>query len=114
MDQVVVIELIWIENAEEIIKTEGIDAIIVGPVDLSISLDVVGDIMHPKQLQSIDKVVSLCRKYNKMFGIVGSNAILDHYKEDINYFVSAVDVNIIRDGIERSVKEYDSITGRKK
>ena len=101
-----------IDNAEDIISTPGIDAIIVGPVDLSISLDVTGDIMHPKQLEAIDKVVALCAKYHKSFGIIGSNAILEHYKDHINYFVSAIDSNIIRDGIIKSVKDYDQITGK--
>ena len=95
-----------VENAEEIVSVEGIDAVIVGPVDLSISLGNIGDTMHPNELAAIDHVVEICRKYNKPFGIIGSNAILKHYHNDLNYFVSAIDMNIIRDGFKQAVDTY--------
>lgn len=101
-----------IDNAEEIIKTDGIDAIIIGPVDLSISLNVEHDILDPVQLKAIDKVVDLCKKYNKSFGIIGENRILKHYNKDLNYLVSAFDTNIIRDGIKNAVKDYEEILNK--
>lgn len=103
-----------IENARDIISVEGIDACIVGPVDLSISLGNTGDIMHPNQLKAIQEVIDLCKEYNKAFGIIGSNQILEYFKDDIQYFISAVDANLIRDGIVNAVKEYDRITGQDK
>lgn len=101
-----------IENAEEIIKTEGIDAVIIGPVDLSISLGVENDILDKVQVEAIDKVVALCKKYQKTFGIIGENRILEHYKNDVNYLVSAFDTNIIRDGLIKAVKDYDDILNK--
>lgn len=101
--------LLGVENAEDIIKTEGIDAIIIGPVDLSISLGVEEDIMAPKQLEAVDKIVELCKKYNKLFGIIGENRMLSHYSRDLNYLVSAFDTNIIRDGLKNAVKNYETI-----
>ena len=62
--------------------------------------------MHPNELAAIDHVVEICRKYNKPFGIIGSNAILKHYHNDLNYFVSAIDMNIIRDGFKQAVDTY--------
>lgn len=95
-----------VENAESIISVEGIDAVIVGPVDLSISLGNVGNIMHPEELKAIDHVVEMCKKYNKPFGIIGTDAILEHYHNDLNYFISAIDSNIIRDGFKKAVNTY--------
>lgn len=100
-------------NAEEIVATEGIDGVIVGPVDLSISLGNIGNIMDSNQLDAIQTVADLCKKYGKTFGIIGTNEILKHFKDDINYFVSAIDTSIIKSGLERSVKEYESIVGGK-
>lgn len=98
-----------IDNAEDIISTEGIDGVIIGPVDLSISLGVEHDILDPLQIEAIDKVVALCKKYNKTFGIIGENKILRHYKDSVNYLVSAFDTNIIRDGIISAVSDYEDI-----
>lgn len=95
-----------VDNAEDIISVEGIDAIIVGPVDLSISLGNIGNIMDEQELKAIDKVIGLCEKYNKPFGIIGSNQILKHYHHHLNYFVSAIDMNILRDGFNKAVETY--------
>ncbi len=100
-----------VENAEEIVSVEGIDGIIVGPVDLSISLGNVGNIMDPNELEAIQKVVDLCKKYSKTFGIIGTNEILNHFKDDVNYFISAIDTSILKSGLEKSVKDYDRILG---
>lgn len=96
-------------NAEEIISTPGIDACIVGPVDLSISLGNTGNIMHPNELSAIEKVIGLCKKYNKAFGIIGTNEILSHFRDSVQYFVSAVDFNIIRDGFKNSCEKNKTL-----
>lgn len=102
-----------VENAEEIITVEGIDGVIVGPVDLSISLGNTGNIMDPSQLKAIEHVIEMCKKHNKTFGIIGTNQILEYFKDDINYFVSAIDTSIIKSGLAKAVKDYNEILGEK-
>lgn len=96
-----------IENAEEIISTEGIDACILGPVDLSISLGFPGDIMNEEELKACEKVIKICKKYNKPVGIIGANKILDYFKDDLNYFISYNDYSILRLGLEEAVEQYE-------
>lgn len=100
-----------IENIEDIAAVSGVDAIIVGPVDLSISLGNTGNIMHKNELSAIDKVIKECKRNNLMFGIIGSEKILNHFKEDVNYWISANDSNLIRDGIQNAVETFKSYTG---
>lgn len=100
-----------IQNIQEIAAVPGLDAIIVGPVDLSISLGNVGDIMHPNELMAISSVVEACARNNLLFGIIGSEKILDYYKKSINYWISSTDNNIIRDGLQRSVNSYKKHMG---
>lgn len=97
-----------IDNAQDIISTPGIDAIIVGPADLSISLGNVDNVMAEQELVAINKVAQLCRKYQKPWGIIGKNEMLKHYYSSINYLISAIDVNIIKNGLIEAVKTYDS------
>lgn len=98
-----------IENAEDIVSVEGVDGIIIGPVDLSISLGNTGNIMHENQLKAIQKVVDLCVQYNKTFGIIGTNEILDYFKDHVNYFISANDTNLIKNGLKQAASEYDKM-----
>jgi 2-keto-3-deoxy-L-rhamnonate aldolase RhmA len=46
-----------VENIEEIAATPGVDAIIVGPLDLSAGLGVIGDTQHPKVQDAIARIV---------------------------------------------------------
>jgi len=46
-----------IDRADEILAVEGIDVVLIGPADLSVSLGVPGEIAHPLMEQYIGKVV---------------------------------------------------------
>jgi 2-keto-3-deoxy-L-rhamnonate aldolase RhmA len=58
-----------IENLEKIASTPGIDAIFVGPSDLSVSLGIPGQITHPKEVEAIGKVIDVCQKHHIIPGI---------------------------------------------
>jgi len=49
-----------IENVEEIVSVEGIDATWLGPADLSASMGLRGQFFHPKVLKAMDKMVEAC------------------------------------------------------
>lgn len=98
-----------VENIDEILSVEGIDAAIVGPCDLGISINNPDNVMDPQELALIEKVIKSCKCHQKAFGIIGGIQLLKHFKEDIDILVSAIDTNIIRDGIIKSVKEYENL-----
>jgi len=52
------------QNVEEIIKTDHLDAVMIGPFDMSVSLGLGGDLNHPKIIEFMKKVISLGEKYN--------------------------------------------------
>ncbi len=98
-----------IKNIEEIISVEGIDAAIIGPADLAISLGIPGDYLNSTEIEAINKVVSVCKKYKKGFGIIGKLNLIEKYKNEINFLITKTDVDIIRDGFARSVKDFDDL-----
>jgi len=49
-----------LEAREELLSVPHIDAVMVGPVDLSISLGVPGEFEHPKMLAAVEKIVASC------------------------------------------------------
>lgn len=57
-----------IEKIEEIVATDGIDMVMVGPVDLSISLGVFMQYDHSKYVAAVEKVSQACRKHGKAMG----------------------------------------------
>ena len=53
-----------VENIEEIIQTEGIDGVIIGPYDLSSSLGAPGEYHRSDVKEAIKKVLDACKQHN--------------------------------------------------
>jgi 2-dehydro-3-deoxyglucarate aldolase/4-hydroxy-2-oxoheptanedioate aldolase len=53
-----------VDARDELLSIPGIDAVMVGPVDLSISLGVPGDFQHPKMVDAMEKIRDSCIAHN--------------------------------------------------
>jgi 2-dehydro-3-deoxyglucarate aldolase/4-hydroxy-2-oxoheptanedioate aldolase len=51
-----------LEIREELLSIPGIDAVLVGPADLSISLGVPGDFQNPKMVEAMEAIRDSCRR----------------------------------------------------
>jgi 2-keto-3-deoxy-L-rhamnonate aldolase RhmA len=58
-----------IANVDQIVAVPGIDAVFVGPYDLSNSMGLVGQVNHPDVRAAIDKVRATCARTNSPMGI---------------------------------------------
>jgi 2-keto-3-deoxy-L-rhamnonate aldolase RhmA len=58
-----------VENLEEILTVDGIDAILIGPYDLSGSHHRLGDVSHPEVQAALDRVRRACRDRDMPYGI---------------------------------------------
>jgi 2-dehydro-3-deoxyglucarate aldolase/4-hydroxy-2-oxoheptanedioate aldolase len=52
-----------VEARDELLSITGIDAVMIGPADLSISLGVPGDFQHPKVVEAMEQVRDSCVKH---------------------------------------------------
>jgi 2-dehydro-3-deoxyglucarate aldolase/4-hydroxy-2-oxoheptanedioate aldolase len=59
-----------VAECEAIAAIEGVDALFLGPVDLSQSLGVTGQFFHEKCLAAIDRVAAACRNSGKSWAAV--------------------------------------------
>lgn len=57
-----------IDNIDEILAVEGIDAALFGPYDLSASLGVTGQFSHPKFEQATETAEEACREHDVVLG----------------------------------------------
>jgi 2-keto-3-deoxy-L-rhamnonate aldolase RhmA len=57
-----------VENIEALIKHEEVDGVMVGPLDISGSLGVPGQIDHPLVLEASKSVIDACKRYGKSCG----------------------------------------------
>ena len=63
-----------VENIEAIVKVEGIDAVFIGPYDLSASLGKMGKISDPAVVEAIDHVTKTCQSAGIPLGYFGVTA----------------------------------------
>ena len=57
-----------VNNLESILQVNGLDAIIIGPYDLSASMNLTAEFDNKQFLEAIDQIINLCKKYNVAFG----------------------------------------------
>jgi 2-keto-3-deoxy-L-rhamnonate aldolase RhmA len=111
-----------VENLDEIISVPGLDGVIIGPHDLSCSLNVPEDYTNPLFEKTVDKIIRQTRDKNLPIGIhfsedadtqikwanVGTNIILQ--SSDISLFGKALksDIDTIRRELNETRSESDS------
>ena len=86
-----------LENINEIVKVEGVDAVFVGPYDLSSSFGKAGQVNDPEVVDAIDYIASVCVQGEIRLGIYGgSPAYLKPFKDKgFTLFVTGVDISLL-------------------
>ena len=59
-----------VDQAEDIAAVEGVDVLFIGPLDLSVNMDIAENYENPDFLQAMDSVASACKKSGKVAGIL--------------------------------------------
>ena len=82
-----------VANIEEIVQVPGIDAILIGPYDLSASLGIPGQVDDPAVTDSIDRVTEACQAAAMPLGVFGLNAdaVRPHIKRGYTLIIAGVD-----------------------
>lgn len=63
-----------VDNLEDILAVDGVDAIIVGPMDLSASIGKMGQLTDPEVMALFNTIIAKCKKAGKPFGVsIGVN-----------------------------------------
>jgi 2-dehydro-3-deoxyglucarate aldolase len=58
-----------IANLDAILRVDGVDGLFIGPLDLSGSMGVTGQMNHPDMITALDKYRSACRAHQKAAGM---------------------------------------------
>ena len=97
-----------IEHIDAIVATEGIDAVFVGPGDLSQSLGVPGQADDPRIVEAIEAVAAACAKHGKHWGVpTDEENIRKYYDMGARFLTMGADVIAIhqyfKDGLEAAL-----------
>ncbi len=86
-----------IDNIDQIVKLEGLDAILVGPYDLSASLGKPGEINDPIVQDAINTVIKSCKNAGVSMGFFGvsAEAVLPYKEKGFTLLTVGVDAGFI-------------------
>jgi len=94
-----------VNSIEAIIAVDGIDAIILGPADLSASMNLIGEIKHEKVVAACEKVIQACSTRKMPCGISIGPADLEYFKswitKGINFISCGDDASFVQLGSKR-------------
>jgi len=97
-----------VKNLDGILSVEGVDAIIVGPSDLSGSIGLLGQPGHPDVMRLMDEIGEIAARHKKPFGVsIGYNptAILQWIERGINWIQVESDVSLLFRGGKTVLKD---------
>ncbi len=94
-----------IENLASIAAVPGVDAIFVGPADLSVSMGIPGQITHPREVEAIAKVVDVCQQHNVIPGIHMSKleTLKDWIRKGMRFVTFSSDVDLLARAAEENL-----------
>jgi 2-keto-3-deoxy-L-rhamnonate aldolase RhmA len=96
-----------VENVERLLDVEGIDAVFVGPNDLSQSMGIMGQTSHPDFIAAIDKVIAAAKQRKKFSGIhmMATDALLPYMEKGMRLNLWSNDVLLMMNAAKEGLKK---------
>jgi 2-dehydro-3-deoxyglucarate aldolase len=92
-----------VENIEQIVQVEGVDAVLLGPYDLAASLGKMGQVDDPVVTDAIDHITKTCQAVGMPLGYFGvsAEAVTPYAERGYTLLVGGVDVLFLGGGAKR-------------
>jgi 2-keto-3-deoxy-L-rhamnonate aldolase RhmA len=96
-----------VREADRILSTPGIDAIFIGPVDLSASLGVPGEVGHPRVEQTIEELIATAAARSVGVSIFAPTPEGAHHwlSRGVRLALMAVDTALTLEGFRQAIRE---------
>jgi 2-dehydro-3-deoxyglucarate aldolase len=97
-----------VENLEEILQVEGLDAILIGPYDLSASMDITAEFEAPRFIATMDRIRSLCSQHHISCGVhvvmPDLEALRQRITEGYRFIAYSIDSVLLNNAVKFSIK----------
>ena len=98
-----------VDNLEEILSVEGLDAVYIGPSDLSLSLGckVAMDDLEPKAAQAVDHILARAKAHGVVAGIHNATAAsaLKRIAKGFQFVTVSSDARLMATGAQQALAE---------
>jgi 2-dehydro-3-deoxyglucarate aldolase len=92
-----------VTQIEAIVRVKGVDAVLVGPYDLSASIGQVGAVEHPDVVAAIDRITTACQQVGMPLGIFGvtAEAVRPYLAKGYTLIVAGLDTMLLGQAAKR-------------
>ncbi len=94
-----------VNNIDDILSVDGVDGAFIGPYDLSGSMNLTGQLDHPKVQKAIAATLKACKKHNKAAGIhvvaIEPEQVRQRIEEGFTLIAMSLDAVMLRDACQR-------------
>ena len=99
-----------IESAEKIAALDGVDVLWIGQYDLTKSMGIPGQFLHPDFLRAVDRVLAACRRHGKAAGYMASSPEegLKLLQQGFRCLAYQGDLWIYKQGLEAGIRSIRS------
>jgi len=99
-----------VKNIEEIISSKGVDAIMIGPADLSQDMGIPGQLKHPELENAFRKIITACKKTNVAPGIHLADMELANkwIAEGMRFVTYSYDIKFFKEASQSALKSLRS------
>ena len=96
-----------VKNIEAIVQVEGLDAVLVGPYDLSASMGLPGQVDHPDVKAAIQHVSDICKQAGMPIGIFGmtAEAVQPYIEQGFKFIVAGADTVLLGNAARQLLKD---------
>lgn len=102
-----------VEIVGQIAATEGVDLLFVGPADLSVTLGVPGEFLHPKCVDALERVSAATKKAGKWWGALCPS--VEHARKcrelGCQFFDIFGDIECVREGFKALESQFAEFMG---
>lgn len=99
-----------IDQIDNILSTKGIDGFLIGPYDLSCSMNIPGDFKSPKYIEIVEKILKKGKEHNCLPGIhivePDESSIIKAIDEDFKIIAYGVDFKMIQKINDSGIKTF--------
>lgn len=97
-----------VEQADAILATPGIDAVLIGPYDLSASMNLAGQLDHPAVLEAQQKILAACGRHQVAPGIhvvpTDAGEVRRRIGQGFRFMACGLDTTFIREGCRQMLQ----------
>jgi len=96
-----------VEEIDDIVRVDGVDAVLIGPFDLSGSLGVLGQVDHPEVLGAIETIRKACEAAGVPLGIFAADVAMArrYLDQGFTLIALAMDTLFLWQGAQKALEE---------